>query len=97
MVTLLQGVCSGYQEGGPSLLSLFNGLVTDTSAQYQHLVTILLSSNHSCLPSSLDYGFLDRLEVTNLGISLCIFLKILEAMGLARGTFAEFKVRREAV
>jgi hypothetical protein len=31
----------------------------------------------------------------DLGISLCVFLEILEVMGLARGTFSELKLRRD--
>jgi hypothetical protein len=76
----------------PGLLLLFNGLVTDTSTQNQHPVTTLRSRNPSCLPLFLDCGFTCLIGGYDLGISLCIFLEISEAIGLARGTYSELKL-----
>jgi hypothetical protein len=58
MLTPLRRAHSGVSRRWSGLLLLSNGLVTDTNAPDQYPVTILLSSNHSCLPSSLITGSL---------------------------------------
>jgi hypothetical protein len=68
----------------------FSSMVTDTNAQDQHPITILLTQQ------SFMFTLFSGLRVRcltggfRLGISLCIFLKIVEAMGLARGTGVDY-------
>jgi hypothetical protein len=71
-------------------------MVTDTNTQDQHPITILLAQQSFMLT------LFSQLRVTCLtggfclGISLCIFLKIVEAMGLARGTGVDYLPTRRS-